>query len=227
MRTKSLCLAAAVLAGGVLAASAQGNVYSLNIVGYVNTIAPVANQYALWANPLDTGAGNTITNLFPSAPNGTQIRTWNGTQYVLAQKSFGNWNTNLVLTPGVGFWIKYPASVGGAVTNTFTGNVMFEQPASGGGGTNNSTITSTYQMVGSKVPVAGLLTASGVGTLNLGTALANGSQVRIWNGSQYVLAQKSFGSWNTNLLINVGEGFWVRLGSGGPSNWVQVVTNAP
>ena len=220
MRTKSLCLAAAVLAGGILAASAQ--VYSLNVVGYVNKVAPVANQFALWANPLDTGAGNTITNLFPTVANGTQIRTWNGAAYVSAQKSFGNWNTNLVLAPGTGFFIKYPLA-SGVVTNTFVGEVKFDQPATGGGGTNNTSITSTFSLVGSKMPVGGNLTALGVGTLNLGAALANGSQVRAWNGTAFVSAQKSFGNWNTNLPIEVGDGFFVRV-SAGTSNWVQVLT---
>jgi hypothetical protein len=225
MRTKSLCLAAALLTGGVLAASAQGNVYSLNIVGYVNKIAPVPNQFALWSNPLDTGAGNSITNLFPTAGNGTQIRTWNGAAYTSAQKSFGNWNTNLVLTPGIGFFIRYPLAAG-VVTNTFTGNVLIEQPAGAGGGTNNSAITSTFQLLGSKMPIAGNLTTTGVGTFNLGAALANGSQVRAWNGVSFVSAQKSFGNWNTNLPIDVADGFFVRV-SAGTSNWVQILTNAP
>lgn len=225
MRTKSLCLAAAVLAGGVLAASAQGNVYSLNIVGYVNKIAPVPNQFALWANPLDTGAGNTITNLFPTAANGTQIRTWNGASYTSAQKSFGSWNTNLVLTPGTGFFVRFPVA-SGVVTNTFTGNVFIEQPNGAGGGTNNTAITSTFQLAGSKLPVGGNLTDVGLGTLNLGAALANGSQVRAWNGVSFVSAQKSFGNWNTNLPIALADGFFVRV-SAGTSNWVQILTNSP
>jgi hypothetical protein len=225
MRTKSLCLAAAVLAGGVLAASAQGNVYSLNIVGYVNKIAPVANQFALWSNPLDTGAGNTITNLFPTALNGTQIRTWNGAAYVSAQKSFGNWNTNLVLAPGTGFFVRF-APAAGVVTNTFAGNVLMDQPAAGGGGTNNTSITTTFQLLGSKLPVGGNLTATGVGTINLGAALANGSQVRAWNGTAFVSAQKSFGNWNTNLPLAVADGYFVRVNAG-TSNWVQILTNSP
>lgn len=224
MRTKTLCLAAAGLLGGMLAASAQ-NVYSLNIVGYVNKVAPVANQFALWANPLDTGAGNSITNLFPSAPNATQIRAWNGASYVSAQKSFGNWNTNLVLAPGTGFFIKYPAG-SGSVTNTFVGTVLVENPDGQGGGTNTTAITSTFALLGGKFPIGGNLTSTGVGTLNLGAALANGSQVRAWNGTAFVSAQKSFGNWNTNLPLGVGDGFFVRL-SAGTSNWIQIVTNAP
>lgn len=226
MKTKTLVLAAAALTACALTASAQSNVYSLNIVGYVNKIIPVANQYALWSNPLDTGGDNTITNLFPTAPNGTSIRVWNGSSYVGSQKSFGSWNTNLVLAPGTGFWIKYPLA-SGVVTNTFVGNVKLEQSNGSGGGTNNTTITTTFQLLGSKAPFGGTITNSdsiGVGTLNLGAALANGSQVRIWNGTAYVGAQKSFGTWNTNLSFNVGDGFWVRVNAGS-SNWTQVLNN--
>jgi hypothetical protein len=63
MRTKTLLLTAALVAAGVASSMAQ-NVYSLNIVGYVN-VTVQSNQFYLLGNPLDDGAGNIITNVLP------------------------------------------------------------------------------------------------------------------------------------------------------------------
>lgn len=220
MRTKSITLAAACLAGGMFAASAQSNVYSLNIVGYANVVSPVANQFALLANPLDNGTNNNITGLFPSAPNGTQIQIWTGSSFQGAQKAFGNWNTNLALPPGIGFFIKYPAA-SGVVTNTFVGNVLIENSNGSSGGTNSTALANAFQLVGSKLPVGGNLTAAGDGTLNLGAVLGNGSQILVWNGTSYQGAQKAFGNWNTNLNLSIGQGFFVKANAA--TNWVQVL----
>jgi hypothetical protein len=64
MRTKSVILGAALLAAGVTSSMAQSNVYSLNVVGYVNI--PVVPGYNLIANNLDfdgTGTNNLMTNV--------------------------------------------------------------------------------------------------------------------------------------------------------------------
>src|SRR5215475_1208779 len=52
MRTKTLLLSAVALAAGVLASQAQSNVYSANVVGYVNLPVPVSTL-VLAATPLD------------------------------------------------------------------------------------------------------------------------------------------------------------------------------
>src|ERR1700730_12330845 len=51
MRTKTLVCAAALMAAGVATSMAQSNVYSLNVVGYINITFP-ANKYTLTANQL-------------------------------------------------------------------------------------------------------------------------------------------------------------------------------
>src|SRR5271154_6934502 len=99
MRTKTLLLAVAALATGIISSEAQSNVYSQNIVGYVNAVSPVGGQFALLANPLDNGTNN-ITSLFPTAPNQTQVEIWNGSGFQLAQKVAGNWTTNLPIPVG-------------------------------------------------------------------------------------------------------------------------------
>jgi hypothetical protein len=73
MRTKTLLLTAALSAAGVATSMAQGAVYSVNAVGYVNT--PLVAGFNLVSNPLNNTAanGNTIESLFAGVPDGTQV----------------------------------------------------------------------------------------------------------------------------------------------------------
>jgi hypothetical protein len=80
MRTKSLFAAAAIVAAGVLSSEAQSNVYSLNVVGYVNlTLRP---GYNLIANQLNNSASAThaisavLTNITGLA-DGSTFFGWN------------------------------------------------------------------------------------------------------------------------------------------------------
>src|ERR1041385_5044775 len=57
MRTKTLLLAAALTAAGLATSLAQSNVYSLNVVGYVN-VNVAGNKFNMMSAPLNfTGAG--------------------------------------------------------------------------------------------------------------------------------------------------------------------------
>lgn len=87
MRTKTLLLSAAAVAAGVASLKAQSNVYSLNVVGYVNVNLPAG--FNMIQNPLDDGAGNIVTNCFDnmskglgvSLPPGTSLYPWAGSTY--------------------------------------------------------------------------------------------------------------------------------------------------
>ena len=68
MRTKTLLLAAALTAAGIASIQAQSNVYSVNVVGYVNVVAPVG-QFKMIANPLNA-TNNTIGGIGPVLPAG-------------------------------------------------------------------------------------------------------------------------------------------------------------
>jgi hypothetical protein len=109
MRTKAL-LGLAVLAAGAASCMAQGNVYSLNIVGYVNV--PVTNgQYALIANPLKQSNSNTsITNTIVLTDNDidTTVYKWNGTGYInsIWYGVDGGWDPAVNLPIGEAFFIK-------------------------------------------------------------------------------------------------------------------------
>src|SRR5262245_48462452 len=91
MRTKTLLLTAAALTAGVLSSFAQSsNVYSVNVVRYINITVP-AGGYSFVANQL-TNAGNNInvvlTNGLRSDVNGvlnTVYYKWTGGGYSSVQ----------------------------------------------------------------------------------------------------------------------------------------------
>jgi hypothetical protein len=106
-------------------AFAQNNVYSLNIVGYVNvSFKPGAN---LFANPLDSATGNSLSSIFTSGssttPDGSSIWLWNSTSRSFSQSSVyqaGAWSVDLTLNPGQGAMLM----TGTSFINTFVGSVL-------------------------------------------------------------------------------------------------------
>ena len=215
MNTKSLLIAAATLAVGAI--SSQAQVYSQNIVGYVNV--PLTTGYNLIANPLDDGSGNQLTNVMASAnlANKSSVQTWAGTFYNTAiTKGASGWGGNTQLAPGTGFFVK---NVGTLTTNTFSGSL----PTSGSVVTN--TINVGYNLVSSIVPLAGDLTTDT--NLNFSSAaLANKSSLQSWNSGSQVYntaVTKGASGWGAPFNVNVGQGFFVKSVSTGPTNWTQIV----
>src|SRR5215472_12747397 len=109
MRTKTL-LCAAALAAGVVSSMAQSNVYSLNVVGYVNVPMKGGINFNLLANPL-LNANNDITNLYTTAASdGDQIFTWNAAIQDLGATVYTysiathTWDGNRLMKPGEGFF---------------------------------------------------------------------------------------------------------------------------
>jgi hypothetical protein len=204
MRTKTLLLSAVALAAGLLSSQAQSNVYSANVVGYVN-VTNAANTYALYALPLDSGS-NTLSGLFPSVPTGSQILIWNGAGYTGSTKTPTSWAPNPILTPGQGFFLRSTANG----TNTFVGSVA--TPV--GGSITNTLTANVYALVGSPIPYSDVLSGT-----NLNLQVPTGSQVLIWNGAGYTGSTKTPTSWAPNPTIAPGQGFFVR--STATTNWVQ------
>lgn len=219
MRTKILLTVAAALAAGLVSSNAQ--VYSANIVGYVNVVTPAGAPAAI-ENPLDAG-NNSLTNVLANAPKGTVVSIWNGAGFTSASRALfgaGAWSagagTNMI-PPGVGFFITTPE----AYTNTFVGTVV-----PGVGATNSMALTGgSVYLVGSTLPVSGTITNSvdqGPNTLNLGSSMPKGTIISIWNGNGYTSYSRALfgaGNWSGNPTINVGESFFLTPGSN--TNWVQ------
>lgn len=211
MKSKTLLIAAAALAAGI--ATSQAQVYSQNIVGYVNQSLP-AGQFALLANPLDDGT-NTANDLFGALPNKSQIQLWNGASFASYTKGASGFSPNPAIPVGVGVFVKSAT----AFTNTFVGNVV---PGPGNSVTNNLS-AGVFMLVGSTIPVGGTFNDVGTNTINLVSTLPNKSQVQIWNGSSYSSYTKGAGGFSPNPGYNVGQGFFLKSASA--TNWIQTLGN--
>ena len=184
MKAKSLLIAGAALAASLMTSKAQ--VYSQNIVGYINV--PLQAGYNLVANQLDldgTGTNNSIyTTVGTNLPSLTKVLAWNGGGYSAAtysattQKWIGN-NSSIsnAMNPGSGFFIQVPV----ATNLTFVGNVIT--------GTNTYPILAGYQIVAPSAPIAGTIdTTNGYTPTKL-------DKILVWNGGGYSAKTWSGTSW--------------------------------
>jgi hypothetical protein len=170
MRTKTLALTAALVAAGIASSMAQSNVYSLNVVGYVN-LSLTSGQLIQSAAQLDadgTGTNNTIlSQLGTNVPTSSQVYVYNpannsgaGGYDILSYapltkngtpvwQSSGTNASTYPLNPGEGFFILPKTSA----TVTLVGNVLQ-------GNLTNQYVLGAKQLVevSSKVPVAGGIT---------------------------------------------------------------------
>jgi len=225
MRTKTLLAAAALVAAGAPSAMAQSNVYSLNVVGYVNVPLVGGGNFNMVANPLNN-ANNGITNIFTTASDGDQIYSWNAAiqdlgSTVYTYSSFAHtWDGNRALRPGEA--VFYLGTGGSTLTNTFVGDVVQ------GSYTNPVPIigSGSFNMIASSVPIGGSLTNAVVGINS-----ADGDQVYTWDvavqdlGSSVATYSSFAHAWdNPNIAINPGIGFFY-LGTGPTQNpWVRNFT---
>ena len=210
MKAKTLLMAAAALAAGVMHSQAQ--VYSQNIVGYINV--PLNAGYNLIANQLDldgTGTNNSIyTTVGTNLPTGSQLFAWNGSTFSLSKLSgTGKWTLNNqavtnAVNPGSGFFL-----VVSAPTNvTFVGNVIT--------GTNTYPIVSGYQVVAPSAPVAGTLDTTN------GYTPSKNDELFVWNGSTYTLHKYTGLLWTGgDPQLTVAQS--VFLNSASSTNWTQVL----
>jgi hypothetical protein len=159
MRTKTLLIAAAALAVGIISSEAQ--VYSQNVVGYINITVP-AGKFALIANQLDTGS-NTIDNVISSGPvsSSTTASFWdpvaahyNTFVYYNSDDSadgnqgwytFANVPCTNALAPGQGIVVYNPS--GSDITMTTVGQVIQ--------GTNNYSVPTGFNLYSLPMPVGG------------------------------------------------------------------------
>jgi hypothetical protein len=203
MRTKTLALTAALTLAGAAASMAQ--VYSQNIVGYVNVTYPTG--FAIAANPLKTGS-NTVAEVFPSVPLFTTIFKFAGGAYEPGNGNFGAWGTpGQTLPPGQGFFINFPSPT----TITYVGEVMT--------GTNSVPLNAGFNMIGCVTPIAGLITTD----LKLNPGLFD-TVFQFNKATQaYLPGNSYFGSWSPEPTIAVAEGFWYN-NANAATNWTRVFT---
>jgi len=217
MRTK-LVLAAAILAAGLASSMAQ-NVYSLNVVGYVNQPV-VANQWYLWGNPLDAGTNTTAVAL--AGLSGNKDDWNNALVYTFAGGAFGNADTyvglgvdqwipgTLNVAPGTGFFFFAPTNG----TVTFVGNVVT---------TNTFALTGgAWNLVSSAFPSTNSL-------VNMGLVGGNNDFVYRYNngynnGDTFISPVGWIGTGDTNgPVLNVGEAVFYQ-NANATVNWVKSFT---
>jgi len=233
MRTKVLLCAAAV-AAGALSAMAQSNVYSLNVVGYVNVPMVGGGSYNMIANPLNnTGTGgNNISNLFSAvAQDGDNIFRWNVNNYDFDATSptynglSHTWSSTFNLNLGEAVWY---INTGNNVTNTFVGEVFqgsytnFAGPANGGrslvGG-------GSYNAVASSAPIGGGFTNAIVGIVP-----NDGDTIFPWDVTAYDFSTIN-PTYNglthvwTHTEVQVAPGFgFMYINNGSDQLWVRTFT---
>jgi archaellum component FlaG (FlaF/FlaG flagellin family) len=231
MRTKVLLCAAAMAAS--LASSMAQNVYSLNVVGYVNVTLP-AHQFSIVANPLDAtlggtvAGGNDLTNLFSATTmtglaGGSTISTFvpslNDYSAPITYSALSKkWGSTIPMPPGVGVLFLNNGAADAVVT--FTGQV--EQ------GTYNvaSMASHTFNMVGSPVPIGGDVTNS---TTVVGLAPGGGDTVSTFNSTANDFSAPSTWSalskkWSPTTTIAPGQGFLYLNNAATANNWVSNFT---
>lgn len=198
---------------------AQSNVYSLNIVGYVN-VGVTNGKLALLSNPLKPSNGNyNITNtvkLQDPGSDGTTLFQWNqGTSSWVAYDWFDGfgWFPDAPQNLGQGFFLKPTLTQ----TLTFVGEVQ----------TGNSTnaISGTLSLLGSKVPVAGREPGGAVGH--------DGDTIFAWNsgGNSWVAYDyfDGFGWFDNDApaetngpSLKVADAFFYK-NTGGSLQWIKTL----
>jgi len=210
MRTKALLLTAALSAAGVATSMAQA-VYSVNAVGYVNTV--VQPGFNLISNPLKA-SDNTIANLFKGVPADTAVYKYNGTSFIIAAYdgdvgAFGPpAAAATTVVPGEGVFIKNPTAT--PFTITFVGEVAQN---SAPGTPLSHAIPKGLSIQSSEVPQAG--TASDL-------KLVGGADDTLYQYDttthQYKISSfdGDVGAWAPALgTLKVGEAFFYKSALGG------------
>jgi hypothetical protein len=150
MRTKTLLLTAALTAAGALSSMAQ--VYSVNIVGYINLTVP--KGFSIIGNQLNATPDNTLPSVLPAPPENTTIYKFNGTGFASsnfsADNPTGGWFPNtMTLAPGEAAFISIDPSVApSGATLTLVGEVKLLSDVS---------VPNGFSMISSALPMSDTL----------------------------------------------------------------------
>jgi hypothetical protein len=241
MRTKALLCAAGLLAAG--AATSLAQVYSLNVVGYLqpatgtNQVAiGLTNGFNLVANQLDadlTGTNNTLQSVFgTNLPVATtvfafdRVAGYKSSQYAGGANWTGNANTNTInanLAPGAGVWVLLGTGKGTPtpLPVTLVGNVLE--------GSHSVLLSQGFQIV-SIVPPLSTTIQTGMGLTPKTT-----DTVFMWDAVKKSYDTRQFAtgtSWtgpggvspNNQPTPAVGSAFWYKSTFAGNTNWTQNYT---
>jgi hypothetical protein len=204
MRTKTLLLAAVLIAAG--AASSLAQVYSVNAVGYINLNLP--NGFAMIANQLNASPNNNLSTIMPSLPAATTVFKFNDT--TASFDSFislggGTWLPDTALNPGEGAFIQLAA----ATTVTLVGEVP------------QGTALTVNMPAG--LSIRSSIVPQSVGLGSIGLPLSASDTVFRFNRTTQSYDSYIFiaaGTWlPSDPAPEVGESFWVQRAAAG--SWVR------
>jgi hypothetical protein len=221
MRTKTTLAAAAILAAGLASSMAQANVYSLNVVGYVN--ASYVAGFNAAANPLVGSPDNTLNTVLSGTgvPDNTIVFTWDTAlqdfsptlpTYVAGS---GTWSPNASVIQGQGFFVLAPS----AFTHTWVGEVKQ--------GTTTTPIAPGFNGIASPAPIAGDTAAVLAGMVPADNDIAfkwNPATQDFGATATYVAGSST---WTPAVNFGVGEGLFYLSTRGATQNWVSSFTVAP
>ena len=238
-------LAALALASGLISAPAQ--IYSQNIVGFVNN--PVPTGFSVQNNPFNRAGGNVITNLIANdgSFDGSYVYIWAGHTYDVYTLD-STMPTGIsdaadvvpvpppTINPGTAFYLNN--QTGAALTNTYVGNVAL---ATYPGSTTNAIAGSPlFSLLSSILPLGGRI-SSDLGFTNVDGAL-DGDYIY-----QPVIISGTFHGYNVSTfdstlstgfpgfgdasdqfpvpepVIPLGGGFFFNNANGTPVNWIQTL----
>ena len=217
MRTKTLLLTAALCAAG--AATSMAQVYSVNMVGYINQAIP--QGFSMIANQLNNSPDNRIITLLP-ATEGTRIYKFNPANggFTFMQVVDGVWEPDsvaqtLTLNPGEGTYIFAPA----AFTQTFVGEVAL---------TSTVNLPAGFSMVSSALPQS--LPLNGAPPAGLGAPVGEGDRVYQFNPATggFIFNQFVDGAWDdgTPPVPAIGESFYY-FNAGAAKGWSRTFSVGP
>jgi hypothetical protein len=220
MRTKTLLLTAALCAAG--AATSMAQVYSVNMVGYINQSVPAG--YSAIANHLNNSPDNRVTSLLTAPPDGTRIYKFNPTTggFIFIQFIDGAWegdDTTITLGPGEGAFVFAPS----AFTQTFVGEVALSSSVS---------LPSGFSMVSSALPQA--LPLSGAPPAGLAYPVGEGDRIYQYNPTTggFIFNQFIDGAWEgdgggTAPSVAIGESFYAFNAGASAKSWNRTFSVGP
>jgi hypothetical protein len=195
MRTKALFVAAAFGAAGLVSSMAQ--VYSVNVVGYVNTT--LVPGFSLISNPLDA-ASNSVADLMPPVDNLTVYKFTDGAYQIASYfEALEDWDGQLFdINPGEGAFVLNPTAE--PVPVTFVGEITE--------GNKSIAIPAGFSIRSSIVPQTGALG-------ELAWPLADNDQVFKFNRANQAYEIYAYfealEDWDpSEPVIEVGEAFFVN-----------------
>jgi len=240
MRTKTMLLTAAMVAAGALSSVAQ-NVYSVNVVGYINLT--LTNGFNLISVPLSassTDINTVLTNQTPPIPGdgASFLYTWNAGAQTFASAAYADgaglwWNDSSYdaldtrqILPGQGVFIK--VANGPSVTLTLVGTVPQ--------GTNSITETKGYSFIGDPAPVSQDPASNGLSVATSDFIYTWNPQTKGYNPAIYGLSAADGATtyptwWNDSsfdiqvqFVPTVGQGWVYHNGTPANETWTRVFT---